>query len=97
MDDRESSSPSEGGADPAEGRGEEALSASEESSEDGRRSVEVFRTHGGSGGGGDGEDRDVGMEMEKEEGDDGKPSGPVTSSLSPYSSVDSPHSAEQQR
>lgn len=97
MDDRESSSPSEGGADPAEGRGEEALSASEESSEDGRRSVEVFRTHGGGGGGEDGEDRDVGMEMEKEEGDDGKPSGPVTSSLSPYSSVDSPHSAEQQR
>uniref|UniRef100_A0A3B5A690 DNA-binding protein SATB n=1 Tax=Stegastes partitus TaxID=144197 RepID=A0A3B5A690_9TELE len=82
-DDRESCSPSEAG--PTESRGEEALSASEESSEDGRRSVEVLRTEGEE------------MEVEKEEGDDGKASGPATSSLSPYSSVDSPHSAEQQR
>ncbi|KAM9334350.1 DNA-binding protein SATB2-like [Symphorus nematophorus] len=92
-EDRESSSPSETGGVMAEGRGEEALSASEESSEDGRGSVEAFRTEGGDGG----EERDVEMEVEKEEGDDGKASGPATSSLSPYSSVDSPHSAEQQR
>ncbi|XP_029304502.1 DNA-binding protein SATB2-like isoform X1 [Cottoperca gobio] len=97
-DDRESSSPSEGGVCTAESRreesrGEEGLSASEESSEDGRGSVEVFRTEGGDGG----EERDVEMETEKEEGDDGKASGPATSSLSPYSSLDSPHSAEQQR
>lgn len=89
-DDRESSSPSEGGVCAVEGRGgEEALSASEESSEDGRGSVEVFRA--------DGEEGEVEMEMEKEEGDDAKASGPVASSLSPYSSVDSPQSAEQQR
>ncbi|XP_034405747.1 DNA-binding protein SATB2-like [Cyclopterus lumpus] len=87
-DDRESSSPSEGGGVcTAESRGEEGLSASEESSEDGRGSLEAFRTEGGEG--------DV--EMEKEERDDGKASGPATSSLSPYSSLDSPHSAEQQR
>ncbi|XP_069567951.1 DNA-binding protein SATB2-like [Brachyistius frenatus] len=92
-DDRESLSPSEGGVCTMESRGEEGLSASEESSEDGRGSVEVFRTEGGDGG----EERDVEMEVEKEEGDDGKASGPATSSLSPYSSVDSPHSAEQQR
>ncbi|KAM4537952.1 DNA-binding protein SATB2-like [Fundulus diaphanus] len=86
-DDRESSSPSEGGVCPAESRMEEgALSPSEESSEDGRGSVEMFRTEG-----------EAGMEVEKEEGDDGKTSGQATSSLSPYSSVDSPHSAEQQR
>lgn len=91
-DDRESSSPSEGGIDLVESRGEEGLSASEESSEDGRGSVEVFRTDGGGR-----EERDVEMAVEKEEGDDGKASGPVTSSLSPYSSVDSPHSSEQQR
>ncbi|XP_024114466.1 DNA-binding protein SATB2 isoform X1 [Oryzias melastigma] len=36
-------------------------------------------------------------EVEMEEGDDGKTSGPGTASLSPPSSVDSPHSAEQQR
>ncbi|XP_054479740.1 DNA-binding protein SATB2-like [Anoplopoma fimbria] len=89
-DDRESSSPSEeGGVCTVESRGEEVLSASEESSEDGRGSVEAFRTEG--------EERDVEMETEKEEGDDGKASGPATSSLSPYSSLDSPHSAEQQR
>ncbi|XP_041822286.1 DNA-binding protein SATB2-like [Chelmon rostratus] len=92
-DDRESSSPSEGGAGAAESRGEEGLSASEESSEDGRGSVEVFRT----GGEDEREERDAEMEAEKEEGDDGKASGPATSSLSPYSSLDSPHSAEQQR
>ncbi|XP_068575356.1 DNA-binding protein SATB2-like [Cebidichthys violaceus] len=86
-EDRESSSPSEGGVCAAESRGEEGLSASEESSEDGRGSVEAFRTEGG--------ERDV--EMEKEEGDDGKVEGPATSSLSPYSSLDSPPSAEQQR
>ncbi|XP_035533937.1 DNA-binding protein SATB2-like [Morone saxatilis] len=90
-DDQESLSPSEGGIGTVESRGEEGLSASEESSEDGRGSVEVFRTEGGDGR----EERDV--EMEKEEGDDGKASGPATSSLSPYSSLDSPHSAEQQR
>ncbi|XP_051284018.1 DNA-binding protein SATB2 isoform X2 [Dicentrarchus labrax] len=90
-DDRESLSPTEGGIGTAESRGEEGLSASEESSEDGRGSVEVFRTEGGDGR----EERDV--EMEKEEGDDGKASGPAASSLSPYSSLDSPHSAEQQR
>ncbi|XP_031707958.1 DNA-binding protein SATB2-like [Anarrhichthys ocellatus] len=88
-DDRESSSPSEGGVCTAESRGEEGLSASEESSEDGRGSVEAFRTEGG--------ERDVEMEKEKEEEDDGKASGPATSSLSPYSSLDSPPSAEQQR
>lgn len=92
-DDRESLSPSEGGAGTAESRGEEGLSASEESSEDGRGSVEVFRTEGRDGG----EEREAEMEIEKEEGDDGKASGPATSSLSPYSSLDSPHSAEQQR
>uniref|UniRef100_A0A3Q2Q874 DNA-binding protein SATB n=1 Tax=Fundulus heteroclitus TaxID=8078 RepID=A0A3Q2Q874_FUNHE len=80
-DERESSSPSE-----APGREEGALSPSEESSEDGRGSVEMFRT-----------ETEAGMEVEKEEGDDGKTSGQATSSLSPYSSVDSPHSAEQQR
>lgn len=92
-DDRESSSPSEGGVCTVESRVEEGLSASEESSEDGRGSVEAFRTEGGE----RGEERDVEMETEKEEGDDGKASGPATSSLSPYSSLDSPHSAEQQR
>ncbi|KAM9835826.1 DNA-binding protein SATB2-like [Aulostomus maculatus] len=86
-DDRESLSPSEGGV--AESRGEEGLSASEESSEDGRRSVEVFRTEGGG--------RDAEIEAEKEEGGDGKASAPATCSLSPYSSLDSPNSAEQQR
>ncbi|XP_056226249.1 DNA-binding protein SATB2-like isoform X1 [Seriola aureovittata] len=92
-DDRESSSPSEGGICTGESRGEEGLSACEESSEDGRGSVEVFRTEGGE----KGEEREVDMEVEKEEVDDGKASGPATSSLSPYSSLDSPHSAEQQR
>ena len=91
-DDRDSLSPSEGGAGAgAESRGEEGFSASEESSEDGRGSVEVFRTEGGD----KGEEREEGME--KEEGDEGKASGPATSSLSPYSSLDSPPSAEQQR
>ncbi|XP_047433165.1 DNA-binding protein SATB2-like isoform X2 [Mugil cephalus] len=90
-DERESPSPSEGGACTAEGRGEEGLSASEESSEDGRGSVEALRTDGRDGG------EEAEMEVEKEEGEDGKASGPATSSLSPYSSLDSPHSAEQQR
>uniref|UniRef100_A0A3B4TK22 DNA-binding protein SATB n=1 Tax=Seriola dumerili TaxID=41447 RepID=A0A3B4TK22_SERDU len=54
---------------------------------------QVFRTEGGE----KGEEREVDMEVEKEEVDDGKASGPATSSLSPYSSLDSPHSAEQQR
>ncbi|XP_028256064.1 DNA-binding protein SATB2-like isoform X2 [Parambassis ranga] len=84
-EDRESSSPSEGGVCTVETRGEEVLSASEESSEDGTGSVDRDR----------GEEME--MEVEKEDGDDGKASGPATSSLSPYSSVDSPHSAEQQR
>uniref|UniRef100_A0A3P8S5Y8 DNA-binding protein SATB n=1 Tax=Amphiprion percula TaxID=161767 RepID=A0A3P8S5Y8_AMPPE len=78
-DDRDSSSPSEAGP-------TEALSGAEESSEDGRRSVEVLRTEGGQE-----------VEVEVEEGADGKTSGPATSSPSPYSSMDSPHSAEQQR
>nr|XP_046238359.1 DNA-binding protein SATB2-like [Scatophagus argus] len=92
-DDRESSSPSEGGVDQVESRGEEVLSASEESSEDGRGSVEVLRIEEGNGR----EERDMEMQIEREEGDDGKASGPAASSMSPYSSVDSPHSAEQQR
>ncbi|KAM7365264.1 hypothetical protein PAMP_016208 [Pampus punctatissimus] len=92
-DDRESSSPSEGGVCTVEHRGEEGLSASEESSDDGRGSVEVFRTEGGDKEGG----REMEMEVDKEEGDDGKASAPATSSLSPYSSLDSPYSAEQQR
>ncbi|KAI4831811.1 hypothetical protein KUCAC02_001332, partial [Chaenocephalus aceratus] len=58
-------------------------SVSEESGEDGGGSVEEGRTEGGG---------DVEMEKE-EEGDDGKP----PSTLSPYSSLDSPPSAEQQR
>uniref|UniRef100_A0A3B4FGM8 DNA-binding protein SATB n=1 Tax=Pundamilia nyererei TaxID=303518 RepID=A0A3B4FGM8_9CICH len=83
-----------GGVCTIEGRGgEEALSPSEESSEDGRGSVEVFRTEGGDVGG----EGEVEMEVEKEEGDDAKASGPVASSLSPYSSADSPQSGEQQR
>ncbi|XP_026158056.1 DNA-binding protein SATB2-like isoform X2 [Mastacembelus armatus] len=92
-DDGESLSPSEEGIDTTVSRGDEVLSASEESSEDGRQSVELFQTEGGNGG----EEKEVEMEVDKEEGDDGKASGPATSSLSPYSSVDSPHSAEQQR
>ncbi|KAF7214752.1 DNA-binding protein SATB2 isoform X2 [Nothobranchius furzeri] len=88
-DDRDSSSPSEEGGCTVQSRGEEGLSASDESSEDGRVSVEAFRTQG--------VEQEGEVEMEKEEGDDGKASGPATSSLSPYSSVDSPHSAEQQR
>ncbi|XP_037552517.1 DNA-binding protein SATB2 [Nematolebias whitei] len=51
------------------------------SEESSRGSVEAFRTQ-----------RD-----EQEEVEDGKTSGPATSSLSPYSSVDSPPSAEQHR
>ena len=90
-DDGESWSPSEGGVCNIESRGDEGLCVSEESSEDGRGSVEVFRTEGDRG-----EEGEVEMEVEKE-GDDGKVSGPATSSLSPYSSLDSPHSAEQQR
>ncbi len=76
-----------------ERREEENLFASDESSEDGRGSAEVFRTEGGDGG----EEGDMEVEIAKEEGDDGKTSGLATSSLSPYSSLDSPHSAEQQR
>lgn len=90
-DDQESSSPSEGGACATESREEEALSPSEERSEDGRGSVEMFRTER------DVNDGEAEMEVEKEEVDDEKTSGPPTSSLSPYSSMDSPHSAEQQR
>ncbi|XP_035483055.2 DNA-binding protein SATB2-like isoform X2 [Scophthalmus maximus] len=93
-DDRESLNASEGGVGILEGQGEEGFSASDESSEDGRGSVEVFRTEGGE----EREEREEReVEMEKEEVDDGKTSGPATSSLSPYSSLDSPHSAEQQR
>ncbi|XP_041835283.1 DNA-binding protein SATB2-like isoform X2 [Melanotaenia boesemani] len=90
-DDRESSSPSERGICGMESRGEEALSVFEESSEDGRGSVEVFRTAE------DGGEGEVEMEVETEEVEEGKASGPATSSLSPYSSVDSPRSTEQQR
>ncbi|XP_038575674.1 DNA-binding protein SATB2-like [Micropterus salmoides] len=93
VDESDSLSPSEGGVGRVGSQGEEGLSASEESSEDGRGSAEVFRTEGGN----RQEERDVEMEVEKEEGDDGKVSVPATSSLSPYSSLDSPHSAEQQR
>ncbi|XP_063733774.1 DNA-binding protein SATB2-like isoform X1 [Eleginops maclovinus] len=83
-EDRESCSPTEeGGVCMEEIRGE-GLSASEESGEDGGGSVEEPRT-------------EADVEMEKEEGDDGKASGPATSTLSPYSSLDSPPSAEQQR
>ncbi|XP_068165441.1 DNA-binding protein SATB2-like isoform X1 [Antennarius striatus] len=82
-EDRDSSSPSE--ADLGERRGEEGFSVSEESSE------EVLSTEMRHG-----EQRDVEMETDKE-GDDGKASGVATSSLSPYSSLDSPRSAEQQR
>ncbi|KAM9766790.1 DNA-binding protein SATB2 isoform 1-T1 [Menidia menidia] len=91
-EDGESSSPSDGGVCIIESRGEEGLSVSEESSEDGRGSVEAFRTEGDTGG-----DVEVEMEAEKEEEEDGKTSGPATSSLSPYSSLDSPRSTEQQR
>lgn len=92
-DDQQSLSPSEGVISTAEHQREEGISASEESSDDGRGSVGVFRTEGGDKEGG----REEEMEIEKEEGDDGKASAPATSSLSPYSSLDSPHSAEQQR
>uniref|UniRef100_A0A7N6AMP5 DNA-binding protein SATB n=1 Tax=Anabas testudineus TaxID=64144 RepID=A0A7N6AMP5_ANATE len=92
-DDGESLSPSEGGIRTPESLLEEVLSASEESSEDGRGSVEVFQTQEED----RGDEKGIEMEVDKEEGDDGKVSGPATSSLSPYSSVDSPHSAEQQR
>ncbi|XP_071391487.1 DNA-binding protein SATB2-like [Centroberyx affinis] len=94
-DDRESLGPSEGGVGSVESRGEEGLSGSEESSEDGRGLGEAFRTEVDGGEGGEG--GEVEMEVEKEEGDDGKASAPGTSSLSPYSSLDSPNSAEQQR
>ncbi|XP_067349933.1 DNA-binding protein SATB2-like isoform X1 [Channa argus] len=92
-DDGESLSPSEGGIGTADSRGEEALSLSEESSEDGRGSAEVFRTEEED----RGEEKEIEMEVDKEEGDNGKVSGAATSSLSPYSSQDSCHSAEQQR
>ncbi|XP_070712021.1 DNA-binding protein SATB2-like [Pempheris klunzingeri] len=97
-DDGESLSPIEGGicttgSRGEESQGEEGLCTSEDLSEDGGGSVEAFRTEGGDGR----EEKDVEMEMEKEDGHDGKASGPATSSLSPYSSLDSPHSAEQQR
>ncbi|XP_036947175.1 DNA-binding protein SATB2-like isoform X4 [Acanthopagrus latus] len=83
-DDQESSCLSERGIGMMESQGEGGLSASEEWSDDGRGSVGI-RTEG------------VEMEVERDEGDDGKTSGQETSSLSPNSSVDSPHSAEQQR
>ncbi|KAM8721798.1 DNA-binding protein SATB2-like [Acanthopagrus schlegelii] len=83
-DDQESSCLSERGVGMMESQGEGGLSASEEWSDDGRGSVGI-RTEG------------VEMEVERDEGDDGKTSGQETSSLSPNSSVDSPHSAEQQR
>ena len=91
-DDQESSSPSDGGVCAIESRGDEGLSVSEESSENGRASVEGFRTERDGGG-----EEEVEMEVEKEEGDDGQVSRPATSSLSPNSSLDSPPSAEQQR
>lgn len=90
-DDQESLSPAEGGACTVESRGDEGLSVSEESSENGRASVEEFRTEA------EGGEEEVEMEVDKEEGDDGKVSGPATSPLSPNSSLDSPPSAEQQR
>ncbi|XP_030265292.1 DNA-binding protein SATB2-like [Sparus aurata] len=84
-DDQESSCPSERGVGMVESRGEDGLSASEEWSEDG------IRTEGRIG------EEGVEIEIEKDERDDGKTSGHETSSLSPNSSVDSPHSVEQQR
>ncbi|KAM4601709.1 DNA-binding protein SATB2-like [Polymixia lowei] len=97
-DDRESLGPCEGGGvGSAECRGEELLSGSEESSEDGRGSVELYRTEGvdrGEGRGGGGAE----MEVEKEEVEDGKASAPGTTSLSPYSTPESPpESGDQQR
>uniref|UniRef100_UPI0037E84180 DNA-binding protein SATB2-like n=1 Tax=Semicossyphus pulcher TaxID=241346 RepID=UPI0037E84180 len=84
-EDRVSSSPSERGVNMEGGvGGEEGLSASAESSEDGRGSVEVYRTEGG--------EREEEMEMERED----KGDGPVTSSFFPFSEV-SPSSAEQHR
>ncbi|XP_034029861.1 DNA-binding protein SATB2-like [Thalassophryne amazonica] len=80
-DSRESLCHSEGGIDVVMSRSEDGLSASEESSEDGRGSVEVLRSEAG------GERKE--MQVGKEDGQ-----GPATSSLSPYSSLDSP---EQQR
>ncbi|XP_054651368.1 DNA-binding protein SATB2-like isoform X2 [Dunckerocampus dactyliophorus] len=65
-------------------RGEKGLHVCEESSVDGRASSEPLGT-----------EREV--EMDREEGDGGKASATATSSLSPYSSLDSPNSAEQQR
>ncbi|XP_028318653.1 DNA-binding protein SATB2-like isoform X1 [Gouania willdenowi] len=64
----------------------QAEASGEESSEDGRGSVEAFMGQ-----------EDAEMEAEKDEAEGEKVSGPPTSSLSPYSSVDSPQSAEQQR
>ncbi|XP_076022028.1 DNA-binding protein SATB2-like [Genypterus blacodes] len=90
-EDEESLGPREGDAGASEGRGEDGISRSEELSEDGRGMAEVFRTEGGEGGG------EVGMEVEKGEGVDEEAPMPVASSLSPYSSVDSLPSAEQQR
>ncbi|XP_061571912.1 DNA-binding protein SATB2-like isoform X1 [Cololabis saira] len=89
-DDRESLSPSEGGGCTGEARRDEGLSVSEESSENGTAPVEVFRTEEDRGG-----EEEMEMEVEKEEGDDGKASGPAGSSPSPNSSLDSPPSAEQ--
>ncbi|XP_056157252.1 DNA-binding protein SATB2-like [Lampris incognitus] len=102
-DDRDSLSPGERGPGSTDchGEEEEVLSGSEESSEEGQGSVEVYRTEGieerktGEGGeGGGGEE----MEVERKEREGVKISGQGAASLSPYSSLDSPpNSGEQQR
>ncbi|XP_061533448.1 DNA-binding protein SATB2-like [Phycodurus eques] len=65
-------------------REEGQLAVSVDSSEDGRASVDTFAT-----------EREP--EMDRKERDDGKASAPTTLTLSPYSSLDSPNSAGQQR
>lgn len=93
-EDEESQGPREGDAGTVEGRGEDGISGSEELSEDGRGLMEVFRSEGGDGAEGGGE---VEMEVEKGEGVDEEAPVPAAFSLSPYRSLDSLPSAEQQR
>lgn len=80
-DDQESSSLSEDAVDAADIRGEEPLSAGEETSKDRRESCAALQTEGGD------VEGDVIMEMDKEE-DIEKGSG--AASMSPYSIMDSP-------
>ncbi|XP_062417521.1 DNA-binding protein SATB2-like [Pungitius pungitius] len=74
---------------PGEDGGGRGRSGSEGSSEDGRGSVEALGTEGGERGAEMEVEVEMEMEAEKAEG--------ATSSPSPCSSPDSPHSAEQQR